>query len=1497
MNATKRFSTVFFIITLWTVCTGSRLMHDTNGYSNAFDCLHIVTLRTGRYGAINDILSPQAKFEIVRFCRRSVEDLSIPNKTTMNGQQLTFNQLREMNISSDQLLDWFAPMDIVEEYAAGKVTGLFFNCSDLWFGAQCEYTFDSDKILANLIQEQEQQRRKYSTTDILSMTNGTCYVMDYEECNSIICLDWREICDGKIDCSNGLDEYYCLELDRHECDPQTEYRCSNAQCIDKTLYGDYFPDCMDESDENIFNSKLCELLDFLMACENYACSSLLFSCGDGHCYDGPNLQYSDGCITQRDRLYFSRMPPSSLILYSHIYLIYRNTTPDMICFNQTLCPYLVIENKTQNGLTCRPFETFTTKTYVTFDEMLRDVKRFVRSCSLLPLNHEMNQCSLFQCADHSKCLSYHRLLDGTADCANEEDEHYPNTCALELPYRFECDNGTKCLSRSLVFDGVPHCFDKSDEHIRHWHACFDPLTDQCLTYQGKTARFDFTFSEICNGIIERISNISNDTDESHCLKTEWPCSTHYTDCNWIWNCPDGSDELKTCSQSSLSALHCNSTKHFCLNVDTGHPRCLPKTRANDGIVDCVGSIDEPEFCRMKYPGKSIRQFRCNNSDICIHRYQICDCHQDCPDNDDETTACVWLNNGRESFCHPRQFRCRNGRYLATKFCNTIHMCSEGEDNLFCEVDNLEREQMFEISRFPDYSNRALTASTLWQCNSGLYVRSTIDPPGFFCLCSNYYYGDHCQFQRKRVSLILQLRIDNLIDNHMPILKFVVLLVRDHLTLSIISHEEFIYTPQQHCSPRYMLELLYPIDDLPLVFFNHTIHIHAFIANTLRHVAFWNFPIFFEFLPVRRLAKELVVMNISTTLSTTITYSNCTSCSSDSLCLGYGRDLQRDICVCPLDRTGRRCLIVFNPCAKTNCSGHGRCVPLDVRYDVRKQFMCLCDEEWFGEGCEKVKPHISISFVPEISIPLSNIVFIHVIETFLVNEPRVFTYFRRVHREMFNLTFYFDHRRSIANLVFIQLYEHQDRFDFYLLLLRGEYSPSLTELHAVVRPSRRCRPIHELFNQTVLNQPPLRRVKNYQRQCLDQQAICFYDETLMCLCDRTNHVNCFHFHSTPRKCSRNKCHSHGMCVQDDEICPTSAVCVCKQCSYGSTCQFSKADYSLSLDAIIGSHIRSSATNIFQQSAVCRMAVLILGTLILLGLSFNTLAFGTFMRKMTHESGCGLYLLVASILGLLAMVALICKIVIVFNPKQTNIGCSLMEFLLKWSPTSCEWLYACVATDRAYTVIYPIKYSRSASQRFARRSIVCILIFLAIISCPELIFRRIVIDSYDERAWCVLTLNADRQVMLILYSITNVLLFLLPLLINFITSIIIIYKTTTFKNQQYLNNKIVYSTHSHSVRLGMRVETLRKSIDKHKHILIAPVVLGCLGIPRLILSFIFVCKKLDRQPYISLVAYCIAFLPCMAIVFVFILPSNLFRVAMTDFMRSIVSQRIQTLLTAH
>lgn len=241
----------------------------------------------------------------------------------------------------------------------------------------------------------------------------------------------------------------------NNCDYENEYRCSNGQCIDKALYRDGLSDCMDDSDEQKVSYPKCVLYNSLDRCEDYPCPSMLFSCGDGKCYDGPSIGHEDSCDSKRDHFYLQQMPSSTIVLFSNIYLIYNNTKPEMICFNETLCPYLVNPDTIiHNGLTCRAFNTFTNRTYEKLPTVISDAKRYVRSCSLLPQDYPNDQCSLFQCNDGSKCLSYHRIYDGIKDCSDGEDEHQNDTCSYNLPFRFKCDNGTKCISSMLIADDI-----------------------------------------------------------------------------------------------------------------------------------------------------------------------------------------------------------------------------------------------------------------------------------------------------------------------------------------------------------------------------------------------------------------------------------------------------------------------------------------------------------------------------------------------------------------------------------------------------------------------------------------------------------------------------------------------------------------------------------------------------------------------------------------------------------------------------------------------------------------------------------------------------------------------------------------------------------------------------------------------------------------------------------------------------------------------------------
>ena len=152
----------------------------------------------------------------------------------------------------------------------------------------------------------------------------------------------------------------------------------------------------------------------------------------------------------------------------------------------------------------------------------------------------------------------------------------------------------------------------------------------------------------------------------------------------------------------------------------------------------------------------------------------------------------------------------------------------------------------------------------------------------------------------------------------------------------------------------------------------------------------------------------------------------------------------------------------------------------------------------------------------------------------------------------------------------------------------------------------------------------------------------------------------------------------------------------------------------------------------------------------------------------------------------------------------------------------------------------------------------------------------IDSTDQRAWCVLTLNSDRSDLLAIYSILNILSFLIPLLIlGRLKS-----KRKTIKNNQI-------NIQNSKTQLNQR-KCIRTEIVKHKYILIGSIFLGLLSLPRLVLTFIFVCTKLNRNSIPSLLAYLVAFLPSMAIIFALICPSKTYRSTLLRTLKKITSK---------
>ncbi|CAF1362004.1 unnamed protein product [Adineta steineri] len=105
------------------------------------------------------------------------------------------------------------------------------------------------------------------------------------------------------------------------------------------------------------------------------------------------------------------------------------------------------------------------------------------------------------------------------------------------------------------------------------------------------------------------------------------------------------------------------------------------------------------------------------------------------------------------------------------------------------------------------------------------------------------------------------------------------------------------------------------------------------------------------------------------------------------------------------------------------------------------------------------------------------------------------------------------------------------------------------------------------------------------------------------------------------------------------------------------------------------------------------------------------------------------------------------------------------------------------------------------------------------------------------------------------------FITPFIINLVSSIILI----TRKSHQESNLQTDRTYY----------QLLRQQLHEHKNLLIAPVVLVILALPRLIISYVSKCMKSSNNSWIYLIGYFISFIPSMLIFFIYVLPSTLYK----------------------
>ncbi|CAF3844737.1 unnamed protein product [Adineta steineri] len=1540
------------------------IMYHSNHVFSSYDCLYAVWDMDKNLSFISAPYIPN--YYLIPYCRRADNEELIYSIDETISTKINFTELRQKNITGEDLLNWFLPIDIIEEYEMGNESFLY-NCSLPWFGTKCQYKFPYDPLLTfNDIVNQTFSQRLSSS----SIKTGSCYRF-IENCNDDswpMCLDWREICDKKLDCPNGEDEKHCEELELNECN-SNEYQCHNGQCIplEFIFENPTSVDCLDGSDEKdiythppagepLSYNYYCMNLPIFRCEERTARYPQQFVCGDGEYINAPYMpQTQPFCANKRDTeltrefftslkhiedekcreafyylLHYNRTLNFSITLnrilrsddlsmrdceslqekcssewlvlpkrpnmFGFFPLIYftnrsieefkQNIKPDLICFNIKNCPILkdqIIVSEIINGLTCFSASNLTIYEQIsTFDHLISTSYDISQQCLTKGIEDSCNNSFQFHCHESRKCLSYHRVQDGHQDCYfNEDEDEELSACLFNDSTRFQCEipNGI-CLSPVAIGNGYRECFRPEDEDI-------DSKQDF-----NKTA----LYSAYCLGLRAQHSYGTLDTDSYHCEL--WPCDTPYVHCDKIWDCPNGIDEL------NCPDTNCSLNQHQCYDKDLNLTYCLSIKQFVDQIHDyCIwyeyrpiyfnnGSIiDKNKYYLWNETKCLYANNICNNimsqssmiidEDVCLYDEQIPQLQILSPQN-------ITLFNTNKTLCSLELdlYRDKTKRFLTSfRFGNYPPLIAS-----LSTVRHIRSKEKNKEIYYP------MNISETWYCNRGILILFGINERKT-CLCPPSYYGSQCQWQSQRISLTIQF-ISPRTTFISSIFQVIIMLINEQNEI-IGNHEEIVFVPNRDCRIKYHVYLLYP-EQPKLSSINYSIRIDLYHKETLNHWTSWFLSIPFQFLPVNRISTQLFIPKERLTKSCPLScglhgqciqYTNnelkyfcqchrdytgpfC-NISYECLCSNNSFCLSSNICICPIDRFGSKCYIKRSICSlKINpCQNGGLCIPTDDRINLQG-YLCYCKEQYYGLNCEYLSSRINLK-LDETIVTTSSFVFIHFITIFQYAKYERTTLLKKIPFDENTITFCISKE---FHLIFIQLINES----YYLAIVREEFIPS-ENLNGKISLEQHCPYVKQYFNSTFLEYESKYHPKYYSYICRKRRDLmCFYDETLMCICDIDRFANCFEFnHTIDGNCyGHNDCQNNGQCFQNNQTCPTMSICVCKDCYYGGKCQMSTEGNLLSLDQIIGYFIKP--TNSFSnQRLIIKVTLSITLVIFLFGLIDFILSILTFHMKNSLQVGCGYYLLISSILSLFMIIILVIKFFhlifsqmkIIENEFQLLFACKSIDMILKSLLASNEWMVACVAIERTINTISGPKFNKIKSKKLAKWIIVFVISLTFISHFHDPYYRELIkdIDGDDQRIWCFVRYPSfvyNYNYFITLFH------FLVPILINIISAIIIIILVTRSRSNLQRNKS--YKQH------------LKEQLNRHKHLLISPLTLVFLGTPRLIFSFIRGCMRTTRNPWFYMIGYYVSFIPPILTFLTFVIPSDNYR---KEFRSSIQKQFIR------
>ncbi|CAF1336384.1 unnamed protein product [Adineta ricciae] len=1472
--------------------------------------------------------------QIVFFCME--ESLpEFPIETSNSLPTFTFYELSEKNITSEQLYLWSAPIDIIERYQLylnenddSMSNELFHNCTVPGFGPLCQYELEFYDSRFNFLHEMIDSfynNQDYNPTDLTCYMHLQCY-----RGPAPACLDWTEICDGRVDClDNGLDEQHCWQLEINAC-KDDEYRCLNGQCIPHSFAREKLEsaDCIDGTDELpifVLPYGSCNSLEHGFRCEDTACSPKLFTSScvlkrealllQAHfSLQHPDVEdqcwFAFRCIIsasyEYDQLicnHFCRLDkcteiiqdfcpemlfmPAIPIIDHRIYFAYAKTDAEILAQSKFRLPYVCYNDSYYNKFFIDgekiPFKNLTcyrnlqqpiisTSPSSTNRFFFIDLQLLFWSYNL-PVNYTSNVCdrsNMYQCMNSNKCISIHRVNNYIKDCPYGDDEKQSRA------------NGSSLFSLLI-----------------NWTMS----EDNKLKLEKQFIENNVSFQTICDGYTELLPitiDGRNETDETEC--DQWRCNNIYTRCNLIKNCPNGEDEIGC---DLTPSKHCSSSEQVCVSAETDELTCLPVKKINNGVIDCLGGTDESSQCAIKSPLAYETRFQClNNANIssCLPIHFLCNRNIDCYDKEDER------------FCKSKEIVDKMSYYCKP---TDIHLYSDAE-KFFCKtVKKKTKKQIvyfaLQTSRKPMNNqingnrNLAVLSQINHQnenyCHRGLSARVWLNKKKNLltkaCFCPPNFYGNRCQYQNQRISVVV--RFHALSDSWETPFVIVISLVDDSYERRVHSYEKITYLSMRDCTTKYEFYLTYSTRPKNLTN-QYFIQFDIYEKLSLIYRGSIIHPINYLFLPVHRAAYVIDIPRSQNNIKTCsdrrcgghgICYESvnhhessqilcrcdrgwsgqlcavphqCT-CSADSICVGVSAD-NRSICVCPIHKFGPRCLIpsVCLSSIDPVCKNKGLCIPIDEYNLSTQRFMCICRRGFSGERCEIEDNKVILSF--ESDIVLSELMFIHFITAAQDAPPIRATILQTFPVKQKSITIQWSRP---FHLVFIEPSNH----NFYLAVTQKHFNQS-SVIATTIQSSDRCQHISEIFNQTLVDFHLLRRIKYYHVPCQNLQLnlSCFYDEEHLCLCydhGEQRLANCFNFeHQKKFDChGKSVCENGGHCFQDTPNCPQRSICACPPCFYGRLCQFSTSGFGLSLDSILSYHIQPNHS-LIHQSKIVTISMIFTMILLIGGIINGTLSILTFKHKNLREMGCGLYLFGSAITALCTMIMFGFKFWILILAQALYI--TNHQFLLFQCYTSDFLLRVCLSMDQwlnACVAVERIVIARKGMTFDKRKSQQAAKIIIAMLLVT--ITCTSIHDPLNRRLIVEENdKNVEKRTWCIVTYSSNLQIFnSIVYTFHFFGSFVV----NLICAVTLISKKTRRQSNLHNRRAFRQL--LQQHVREHQHLFTAPLLLVVLALPRLIIGFISKCMKSANDSWLFLIGYFVSFIPPMLTFVIFIVPSKFYK----------------------